>query len=64
MEVILLWVCAGVRCMIGILFGNVFIAMCLITLLILVLIKATLLNVKNALGGAEQKTASHNSLNA
>ena len=59
-----LWVCAGVGCMIGILFRNVFIAIGLITLVTFVLLKATQLNVQNALGSTKEKTASQNSLNS
>ena len=59
----ILWVCAGLRCMIGTLFLNVFIAMGLITLLIIVLIKLTLLNVQSVPGYTKRKTAGQTSLN-
>ena len=50
--------------MIGNFFRNVFIAMGLITLLIIFLIKATLLNVENILVSTKQRAACRNSLNA
>ena len=64
MKVIFLRACAGVGCMKGHLFLNVFIAVGLITFLIIILTKVTLLNVQSVPGNTKQKTAGQNSLNA
>ena len=50
--------------MTDILFRNIFTAMSLITLLILVLIKTTLRNAENAQANTRQKAVGQNSLNA
>ena len=64
MKVIFLRACAGVGCMKGHLFLNVFIAVGLITFLIIVPVKLTLLNLQIVPGNKKQKTAGQNSLNA